>query len=160
MTPNHIVIIGGGLVGSSIAYHLCSKHHTATAVTVIERDPSYRRASSYLAMGGIRQQFSSTTNIRFAQHSIDFYKGFDERLSASKTDIRVNFQQRGYLFLVNAAMAKRFEKRYKLQKQLGASIERLNVETIHVHAPDLKLDDIAFGLFGPCLLYTSPSPRD
>ena len=149
MTTDHIVIIGGGLVGSSIAYHLCSRHHPAPAVTVIERDPSYHRASSYLAMGGIRQQFSSAANIRFAQHSIDFYKGFDDKLAASKTDIRVNFQQRGYLFLVNAAMAKRFEQRYTLQKQLGASIERLNVETIHAHAPDLKLDDIVFGLFGP-----------
>ena len=111
MTTDHIVIIGGGLVGSSIAYHLCSRHHPAPAVTVIERDPSYHRASSYLAMGGIRQQFSSAANIRFAQHSIDFYKGFDDKLAASKTDIRVNFQQRGYLFLVNAAMAKRFEQR-------------------------------------------------
>ena len=94
MTTDHIVIIGGGLVGSSIAYHLCSRHNTATPVTVLERASSYRRASSYLAMGGIRQQFSSTANIRFAQHSIDFYKGLDDRLAASKTDIRVNFQQR------------------------------------------------------------------
>ena len=132
MTTDHIVIIGGGLVGSSIAYHLCSRHHPAPAVTVIERDPSYHRASSYLAMGGIRQQFSSATNIRFAQHGIDFYKGLDNRLAASKTGIHVNFQQRGYLFLVSTAMAERFERRYTIQKRLGAS----------------------------CLLYTSPSPRD
>ena len=156
MGTDHIVIIGGGVVGSSIAYHLCSGRHATTAVTVIERDPSYRRASSYLAMGGIRQQFSSGANIRFAQHSTQFYKGFDDILAASKTDIRVNFRQRGYLFLVNAAMAERFERRYTIQKQLGASIERLDVETIHAHVPDLKLDDIVFGLFGPEDGYTNP----
>ncbi len=155
MATDHIVIIGGGIVGSSIAYHLCCGQHTTTAVTVIERDPSYRRASSYLAMGGIRQQFSSATNIRFAQHGIDFYKGLDDRLAASKTDIRVNFRQRGYLFLVNAAMEEHFERRYTLQQQLGASIERLDVATIHALVPDLKLDDIVFGLFGPEDGYTN-----
>ena len=99
MGTDHIVIIGGGVVGSSIAYHLCSGRHATTAVTVIERDPSYRRASSYLAMGGIRQQFSSDTNIRFAQHSSQFYKDFDDILAASKTPPnRQRIQQHlGYL---------------------------------------------------------------
>ncbi|SVA12640.1 uncharacterized protein METZ01_LOCUS65494, partial [marine metagenome] len=57
-----VIIIGGGVVGSSIAYHLLIDGFTGRVV-VVERDPTYARASSNLAMGGIRQQFSSALNI-------------------------------------------------------------------------------------------------
>ena len=67
MMSRHIVIIGGGVIGSSIAFHLLSSDSTLDVI-VIERDPSYTRASSRLAMGGIRQQFSSRVNIQLAQY--------------------------------------------------------------------------------------------
>ena len=66
-----ILIVGGGVVGSSIAYHLRLDGHTGRVV-VIERDPTYARASSFLAMGGIRQQLSSAVNVKLAQDSTRF----------------------------------------------------------------------------------------
>ena len=84
MSTHRIIIVGGGVIGSSIAYHLRAANGEEV-VTVIERDPSYRRASSFLAMGGVRQQFSSAANIRLAQHSVEFYRRFDTALRVPGT---------------------------------------------------------------------------
>ena len=159
MTERRIVIVGGGVIGSSIAWHLRSHEgdgDRGVSVTVVERDPSYRRASSFLAMGGVRQQFSSAANIRLAQHSIRFYRHFDETMGAPGARPRAWLRQRGYLFLVNDAMAERFERRYAKQRSLGAHIERLDVGAIRARVPDLRLDDIRFGLFGPDDGYANP----
>ena len=149
-----VVIIGGGVIGSSIAFHLGSRDPAADVI-VIERDPTYRRASSQLAMGGIRQQFSSSANVRLAQHSIRFYRQFDARFGRFQT-ARANFQQRGYLFLVNDDMSARFDARVSLQQSLGARVARLEVGQIRRLVPDLVLDDIQFGVFGPQDGYADP----
>ena len=155
MTRDRIVIVGGGVVGSSIAWHLrtggCKRE-----VTVVERDPTYRRASSFLAMGGVRQQFSSAANIRLAQHSVRFYERFDTAMRTPGHEPRAWFRQRGYLFLANDATAERFERRYALQRALGARVERLDLAAIRTLAPDLALDDIRFGVFGPDDGYADP----
>ena len=155
MAARRIVIVGGGVMGSSIAWHLRTGG-AEVDVTVVERDPTYRRASSFLAMGGVRQQFSSAANIRLAQHSVRFYRQFDETMGAPGTRPRAWFRQRGYLFLVNDAMVDRFERRYATQRSLGANVERLSVEAIRARVPDLRLDDIRFGLFGPDDGYANP----
>ena len=154
MPHPRVVIIGGGVIGSSIAYHV-RRRDAETEVVVIERDPTYERASSRLAMGGIRQQFSSQTNIQLAQHSVRFYRQFDAafaRLGAG----RANFRQRGYLFLVDEENVERFEKRLTLQRDLGAYVARLEVDQIRRLVPDLVLDDIRFGVFGPQDGYANP----
>ena len=155
MTAARIVIVGGGVMGSSIAWHLRAGG-AEVDVTVVERDPTYRRASSFLAMGGVRQQFSSAANIRLAQHSVRFYRQFDDAMGAPGARPRAWFRQRGYLFLVNDAMVERFERRYATQRSLGAHVERLGVEAIRARVPDLRLDDIRFGLFGPDDGYANP----
>ncbi len=155
MASKRIVIVGGGVVGSSIAWHLRTGGF-GTEVTVIERDPTYRRASSRLAMGGIRQQFSSAANIRLAQHSVRFYERFDTAMQVPGHQPRAWFRQRGYLFLADDATAERFERRYARQRALGARVERLDVAAIRALVPDLALDDIRFGLLGPDDGYASP----
>ena len=70
---------------------------------------------------------------------------------------RTNFRQRGYLFLVDAASAERFETRLDRQRELGAYVARLEVEQIRRLVPDLVLDDIQFGVFGPQDGYVNPS---
>ena len=154
MTTDRVIVIGGGVVGSSIAYHLCKTFDRP--VTVIERDPSYRRASSFLAMGGIRQQFSSQANIQLAQRSVRFYKRFDVDLQVPGHTPRANFLQRGYLFLVTDANKERFERSYTRQRALGAHVERLDLNGIRRLVPDLYLDDVRFGIFGPDDGYANP----
>lgn len=152
--PIRIVIIGGGVIGSSIAYHL-KKRDAGSDVVVVERDPTYRRASSRLAMGGIRQQFSSKANIQLAQHSVRFYRRFDAEIGPLATG-PANFQQRGYLFLVNEEMSEHFESRVARQRDLGAHVARMEVDQIRRLVPDLVLDDIEFGVFGPQDGYANP----
>ena len=155
MAAERIVIVGGGVVGSSIAWHLLDRGFRG-GVTVVERDPSYRRASSFLAMGGVRQQFSSAANIGLAQHSVRFYERFDTAMHVPNRRPRAWFRQRGYLFLVDAAGADRFERRYARQRELGARVERIDVDAIRALVPDLVLDDIRFGIFGPDDGYANP----
>jgi glycine/D-amino acid oxidase-like deaminating enzyme len=155
MPSDRIVIVGGGVVGSSIAWHLRARGFDGE-VSVVERDPTYRRASSFLAMGGVRQQFGSAANIRLAQHSIRFYERFDTTMRTPAHRPRAWFRQRGYLFLANDDNAERFERRYERQRRLGARVERLEVDAIHALVPDLALDDIRFGIFGPDDGYANP----
>ncbi len=150
-----VMIIGGGVVGSSVAYHLRRDGFTGRII-VAERDSTYARASSFLAMGGVRQQFGSAANIAMAQYSIRFYREFDERMSVGGYIARAWLRQRGYLFLVNHESAERFERRLESQRALGAKVERLSVSAIRDRVPDLELGDIAFGLIGPEDGYANP----
>ena len=154
-TAGSVVVVGGGVIGSSIAYHLLHDGHPSP-VTVVERDATYARASSFLAMGGIRQQFSSTVNIRLAQYGTRFYAEFDRAMRVPGHVPRADFRQRGYLFLVDEAASDRFAARLERQRRLGARVERLEVDDIRAMAPDLRLDDIRFGVFGPDDGYGEP----
>jgi glycine/D-amino acid oxidase-like deaminating enzyme len=155
MDTADIVIIGGGVVGSSIGYHL--RHDGFSGrIVIVERDDSYARASSSLAMGGIRQQFGSAVNIRMAQYSIAFYREFDRRMSVDGHTARAWFRQRGYLFLADAASADKLERRHTVMRERGASVRKLSVDDVRAMVPDLFLDDILFGLFGPDDGYANP----
>ena len=155
MSDDRVVIVGGGVIGSSIAFHL-TRRAFECEVVVIERDPSYRRASSALAMGGIRQQFSSRPNIQLAQHSARFYARFGEMLQTPNRTPDAGFHQRGYLFLVNDALVERFERRLAQQRALGAHVSRLSPADVRRLVPDLRMDDIRFGVFGPDDGYANP----
>ena len=150
-----IVIVGGGVIGSSIAYHLIRDGYPGRVV-VVERDATYARASSFLAMGGIRQQFSSAVNIRLAQYGTRFYAAFDRTMRVPEHTPRADFRQRGYLFLVDGAAADRFSARVERQRRLGARVRRIECGEIRAMAPDLELDDIRFGVFGPDDGYGEP----
>src|SRR5918997_6057324 len=100
MSAADVLSIGGGVMGSSIGHHLRQDGFTGR-ILIAERDDTYARASSNLAMGGIRQQFGSTVNIKLAQYSIAFYRDFDRRMRVAGHDARAWFRQRGYLFLVD-----------------------------------------------------------
>ena len=155
MRAADVVIIGGGVMGSSIALHLMDAR-PEMRVTVLERDAAYVRASSALAMGGIRQQFSLAPSIALVQHSIPFWQRLDERVRAAGQESRANFRQRGYLFLASADQAAALEHRFKLQSSLGAHVEKLDRQEIARRLPDAHLDDIAFGIFGFDDGYASP----
>jgi glycine/D-amino acid oxidase-like deaminating enzyme len=149
-----VVIVGGGVVGLSAAYHLKREGFTGRVV-VVERDPTYRRASSFLAMGGIRQQFGSAINVRMAQFSIAFYERFDARLAELGVQPS-RFSQRGYLFLVDRVGEERFRRRFEHQKALGAHVECLERKALEARLGGVRLDDIAFGVLGTADGYANP----
>src|SRR3954469_7063806 len=118
-----VVVVGGGVIGSSIALRLRQRLPDARVV-VVERDPTYARASSRLATGGIRQQYESPLNVAMARYGASFYRRFDELTAGCGHRSRAWFPQRGYLFLADEGNAERLEKRYDAQKASGANVER------------------------------------
>jgi glycine/D-amino acid oxidase-like deaminating enzyme len=150
-----VAIVGGGIVGCSVAYHLRQDGFTGRIV-IVERDDSYARSSSNLAMGGIRQQFESTVNIEMVRYSVAFYREFDERMRTAGCTPRAWFRQRGYLFLADAASSNVLERRWDVMRERGANVRRLSVDEIRTMVPDLWLDDILFGVFGPDDGYANP----
>src|SRR5579862_6303044 len=91
MQTAEVVIIGGGIAGSSIAYHLTAAG--CTDVLVIERETAQGKGSTGKSMGGVRAQFSTPVNIQMSLYSIPFYASFDERLGYP-----AGYRPQGYLF--------------------------------------------------------------
>src|ERR671918_1581934 len=89
-----IAIVGGGVMGSSVAYHLASDPSFTGNAIVIERDPTYARASSALSASSIRQQFSTPLNIHLSRYGIGFL-----RQASKLLDVDLGLKEPGYLFL-------------------------------------------------------------
>ncbi|MGE0361711.1 MAG: NAD(P)/FAD-dependent oxidoreductase [Vicinamibacterales bacterium] len=150
-----VVVIGGGVVGSAAAWQLRGDGVTGRVV-VVERDPTYARASSFLAMGGIRQQFGSAVCVQMVQHSVRLWREFDERMRTPAHTPRAWFRPRGYLFLADDATSAALAARAETQAAAGAVQRRLAVDEIAALVPGLMLDDIRWGLFGPDDGYANP----
>ena len=78
MNSADVIIIGGGIVGSSIAYHLTEAG--CTNVLVLERETSQGKGSTGKSMGGVRAQFATPVNIRMSMYSIPFFAAFEETM--------------------------------------------------------------------------------
>lgn len=150
-----VVIVGGGVVGCSAAWHLRQDGFTGR-ILVIERDPTYARASSFLAMGGIRQQFCTPVTVRMVQFSVELWKKFDETLGTPTKRPHAWFRQRGYLFLANGATSTALTNRYNQEKAAGASVRLVAVDELRQMLPDVMLDDILFGMLGDEDGYANP----
>src|SRR5882672_4433332 len=86
-----VAILGGGIVGSSIAYHLTEAG--CKNILVVERESSQGKGSTGKSMGGVRAQFSTPVNIQMSLYSIPFYASFEERLGYP-----CDYRPQGYLF--------------------------------------------------------------
>jgi glycine/D-amino acid oxidase-like deaminating enzyme len=150
-----VVIVGGGVVGSSAAWRLRQDGFTGRIV-VVERDPFYARASSFLAMGGIRQQFCTPVTVQMVRFSVALWKVFDAELGVPGHRPRAWFRQRGYLFLADEPSADRVRDRYEQERRAGAAVRLIGTDEIRSMAPDLMLDDIVFGMIGPEDGYANP----
>src|SRR5688572_16486552 len=150
-----VVIIGGSVVGSSAAWHLRQDGFPGRIV-VVERDPSYARASAFLAMGGIRQQFCTPVTVQMVQYSVGLWKDFDRRFTVDGHVPRAWFRQRGYLFLADAKASASVMQRYEAERRAGARVQLLARDDIRAIVPDLFLDDILFGVLGPDDGYAAP----
>lgn len=142
MHTAEVVIIGGGIVGSSIAYHLTAAG--CQDVLVIERETAQGKGSTGKSMGGVRAQFATPVNIQMSLYSIPFYASFDERLGHP-----CDYRPQGYLFCATserhlAYLRANFEK----QVAMGLKDVRLiTADEIRGMFPQLRGDDIVGGSF-------------
>jgi len=150
-----ILIVGGGVMGSSIAFHLANDGFEGR-IAVFEKDSSYERASTVLSVGGIRRQFSTEVNIRIGQYSLSFYREFGERMEVEGERPEIDFKPRGYLFLGNEKNWPLLVKHQRFQQSLGVETRLLNIdETLRI-IPDLHTEDLVGSSFSPGDVYMDP----
>ena len=142
MHTAEVVIIGGGIVGSSIAYHLTAAG--CKDVLVIERESAQGKGSTGKSMGGVRAQFSTPVNIQMSLYSIPFYARFDERLGYP-----ADYRPQGYLFCAtNEKHLTYLRTNYQKQIAMGLKDVRLiSAAEIRDMFPQLRSDDIVGGSF-------------
>nr|WP_259295152.1 FAD-binding oxidoreductase [Paraburkholderia sp. DHOC27] len=142
-----VVIVGGGVIGSSIAYFLRASDPTVS-VTVIERDPTYARSSSALSAASIRQQFSTPLSIQMSLFGIEFLRSIGERLEIDGVKPSIDLHEGGYLFLATAAGEATLRENHALQTSLGADISLLNQTNLQTRFPWLNTGDLVAGAYG------------
>ncbi|HYN90253.1 MAG TPA: FAD-dependent oxidoreductase, partial [Ardenticatenaceae bacterium] len=129
-----IVIIGGGVMGASAAYHLARER--AGRIVLLEREAFFGQGATGQCAGGIRHQFSTEVNIRLSIRSIAMLERFPEEM---EQDIGLN--QCGYLFLLSSPEEMTtFERNVALQRSLGVETEILAVDDIRGRVPQIDLD--------------------
>jgi sarcosine oxidase, subunit beta len=146
-----VVIIGAGIVGSSIAFHLTEAG--VRNVLVIERETRQGLGSTGKSMGGVRAQFATDVNIRMSIYSIPFFARFEEA-----TGHPSGYKPRGYLFMATTDRHMNYlRKNSGRQKALGLkNVELLSPDDIRKVLPQLRSDDIIGGSFCPTDGFVDP----
>lgn len=151
MTTAEVVIIGGGIVGSSIAWHLTEAG--CRNVIVLEREKHQGKGSTGKSMGGVRAQFSTPVNIKMSLYSIPFYAEFEQR-----TGHESGYRPQGYLFLaIQPSHLDYLKRNVVLQRELGLSgVRMLSADEIRGMYPQLRGDNIIGGSFCPTDGFVDP----
>jgi len=151
MQTAEVVIIGGGIVGSSIAYHLTAAG--CADVLVIERESAQGKGSTGKSMGGVRAQFSTAVNISMSLYSIPFYASFEERLGYP-----CGYRPQGYLFCATSQRHLDYLRaNSETQVALGLKDVRIiDAAEIRAGFPELRSDDIVGGSFCPTDGFVDP----
>lgn len=151
MNTAEVVIVGGGIVGASIAWHLTEAG--CRDVLMVERETHQGKGSTGKSMGGVRAQFATAPNIQMSLYSIPFYAAFEERLGHPS-----GYRAQGYLFVATRqAHLDYLRTNQKLQRSLGLSQAReVSRDDIVAMVPQLRADDILGGSFCPTDGFVDP----
>ena len=136
------VIIGGGVVGCSIAYHLARRGQRD--IVVLERE-TVGSGTTSKAAGGIRAQFPTETEVRFSLEAIRVFEHFEEEFG-----VDIGYRKIGYLFLVaDEADLTGFRKRMAIQQRLGVDVRIITPTEAQAMVPALRVDDLVAAIWGP-----------
>ena len=137
-----VVVVGAGIMGLSIAYHLAKSG--VTDVLVVDKSYLCGGASGRNG-GGVRAQWSSEANVRLMQESIRMCQDF-----ASEFKINVWFRQGGYLFVARSEDTRRaLEASCKMQRECGLTTEMLSPKEAQKVVPELALDGVVAASYSP-----------
>ncbi|MEW6287138.1 MAG: FAD-dependent oxidoreductase [Chloroflexota bacterium] len=136
-----IVIIGGGVMGASLAWHLASRG--TRNVVLLEKEPLFGQGSTGKCAGGVRYQFGTEINIRLSLASLPMLERFKDELGQD-----VHYRPCGYLFvLTDERDVQTFQHNVALQRRLGVQTEWLDGDEVRRRLPMLRFDDALAGTF-------------
>lgn len=146
-----VVIIGSGIVGSSVAYHLTEQG--CTNVLVIEREAHQGKGSTGKSMGGVRAQFATPVNIQMSLYSIDFFSRFDDVMGYP-----ADYRAHGYLFCATSEKHLEYLRANRARQQaLGLNnVQEISAADIASFVPQLRIDDILGGTYCPTDGFVDP----
>jgi len=143
-----VVVIGGGVVGSSIAYFLAAEQAFDGSVAVVERDPTYVDGSTARSVGGIRSQFSTPENVEISRFGARFLRAAAETLAVGGERGDVDFVEAGYLLLASAEGLDVLRANHEVQRAHGAAVDLLDPGELAERFPWLHTADLAAGSLG------------
>ncbi|MGE0424395.1 MAG: NAD(P)/FAD-dependent oxidoreductase [Reyranellaceae bacterium] len=144
-----VAIVGGGAVGSSIAYWLTRDPAWSGRVVVIERDPTYARASSALSASSIRQQFSTPLNIALSRFGIGFLRDVNAHLGVDgEPAIELGLREPGYLFLATPAGEPVLRDNHAIQRAEGCRVALLAPEAVRTRYPWMSTEGVVLASLG------------
>jgi sarcosine oxidase, subunit beta len=145
-----VVIIGAGVMGASIAYHLALRG--CADVLILEKEEAEISGSTARSAAGVRHQFSDPTNVRLSRYSIAKLQSFDEEVGG-----HAELHQVGYLFLVSdPASWEQYQRSAAMQRELGVRVELLSPAEAARFVPRMRSDDLLGATFGPDDGYCDP----
>lgn len=140
---SEIVIIGGGVMGASCAYHLA--HAGAREVLLLERDPFFGQGATGRCAGGVRYQFSTEVNVRLSIASLAMIERFRQEIGQDPF-----YRQCGYLFvLTEQPDADAFRRHASMQNKLGVNTQWMSGDEVRARLPMMRFEDALGGTFNP-----------
>lgn len=143
-----VVIVGGGVMGSAIAYFLRRDPAFDGQIVVVERDPTYKQASSALSASAIRQQFSTPENIAMSRYGFEFMREIGEHLAVDGETPEIELTEHGYLYLATPEYETVMREIHDVQVANDANVALLSPADLGTRYPWMSTDGVALGSLG------------
>lgn len=143
-----VVIVGGAVIGSSVAYFLSMNPDFKGSVLVVEKDSKYEFCATTLSTSAIRQQYSNPINVKISQYGVDFIRNFHQNVQVDGEAPDIGFHENGYLFLATEAGLGIIQENARVQQENGADTVLLSPAQIRDRFPFIQVDDLAGGSWG------------
>lgn len=141
-----VIIIGGAMFGSSVAWFLTENPDFEGSILVVERDPSYATSATAHTNSCIRQQFSNPLNVKISQFGAEFIKNFRGFMGNDPRVPELSIQSYGYMYLADTeAFADQLQAAQKIQLAAGAKTQLMSPDEIKAAYPFYSVDDIKLG---------------
>lgn len=141
-----VVIIGGAMYGSSVAWWTAQNPDFDGSILVVERDPTYEFTSTSHTNSCMRQQFSNEVNVKISQFAAEFVKNFKDFFGGDERVPNIPIQSYGYMYLAdNVAFSNTLKELQKIQQSLGSGTKHMSAEEIKRDYPFYNMDDIISG---------------
>ncbi|HWY80827.1 MAG TPA: FAD-binding oxidoreductase, partial [Roseiarcus sp.] len=139
-----VIIVGGAVVGSFVAYFLQEMGFNGQ-IQIVERDPTYRFSSTALSAASVRTQFGCRVNVRMSLFGAEFFRNIKDRFGP---DADIGFHENGYLILGAPTAAEARTVSLAMQRAEGAEILALDSDQLLARFPWLNVEDVGLGTFG------------